>query len=135
MKMLLYLVFLCTSVVFCQEKATLTIDFTNLNAEAGKLYVALYTNENDFLKKEYTGKVINILQGKATICFAELEMGEYAVSSFYDKNENGILDTNVLGIPNEPYQFSNKAKRLFGPPTFKHAKIEVKRDTLIQIDY
>ena len=38
---------------------------------------------------------------------------------FHDLNENDIHDINFLGIPKEPYGFSNNAKALFSAPDFE----------------
>ena len=55
------------------------------------------------------------------------------MSSFYDKNGNGKLDTNFLGIPKEPTAMSNNAKGSFGPPKFKDAKFTLTANTTIQV--
>ena len=135
MKKLIYLLFLSSIVTFGQEKVDLIINFTNIDAEKGKLCVALYSKNDHFLTEALKNEIVEISNGKATIIFRALNGGEYAVSSFFDKNENGILDTNALGIPIEAYQFSNNAKGFLGPPKFKQAKLEVKKDTVIHIRY
>ena len=49
--------------------------------------------------------------------FKDLPPGEYAAVAFQDVNGNGILDKNFLGIPKEPYGFSNGARgSASGPP-------------------
>jgi uncharacterized protein (DUF2141 family) len=45
-----------------------------------------------------------------------------------DENANGKMDSNVIGIPIEPYAFSNDASGNFGPPTFEQAKFVVTKD-------
>ena len=37
----------------------------------------------------------------------DLASGEYLFSIFQDNNDNGKLDTNLLGIPKELFGFSN----------------------------
>ena len=61
--------------------------------------------------------------------FEGLESGMYAVSLFHDENDNGKLDANFMGIPREPYAFSNNAKGFFGPPTFQDCQFEVVQGT------
>jgi uncharacterized protein (DUF2141 family) len=53
----------------------------------------------------------------------DLVPGTYAVALFHDRNSNGFLDKKALGIPKEPYGFSNNASATFGPPSFERAKI------------
>ena len=51
--------------------------------------------------------------------------GTYAVAVFHDLNGNGRLDRNFIGLPSEPYGFSNDVGRR-GPPSFEGALITVK---------
>ena len=46
-----------------------------------------------------------------------------AVAVFQDLDGNGLLSKNAVGIPSEPYGFSNDARGLFGPPTFDAAAL------------
>jgi uncharacterized protein (DUF2141 family) len=48
--------------------------------------------------------------------------GEYAVAAFLDMNGNGKQDRNFLGIPKEPYGFSNDARGTVGPAKWRDAK-------------
>ena len=126
MKSLLSILTLLISLVtFAQDNNVLTIDFEGIKTEKGKLFVALYNSEKDFLKNEMKGSIVDIKDGKAKAMFENLEKGTYAVSSFYDKNDNGKMDTNFLGIPKEPTGLSNNAKGRFGPPKFRDAKFNI----------
>ena len=104
------------------DSNVLTIDFEISKYNNGSIYVAIYDSKDTFLKKPLKGTIVEIKNGKASAIIEELEPGEYAVSSFYDKNGNGKLDTNFLGIPKEPTAMSNNAKGSFGPPKYKDAK-------------
>ena len=107
---------------YSQENCTLSIEFEGIKTDKGKLFVALYNSEEDFLKNEMKGSVVEISNGTASVSFDNLEKGIYAISSFYDKNDNGKMDTNFLGIPKEPVALSNNAKGKFGPPKYRDAK-------------
>ena len=50
---------------------------------------------------------------------------------FHDQNNNDKLDSNFMGIPNEPYGFSNNARGTFGPASWDDAKFEIKSDSLV----
>ena len=114
---------------------TLTIDFNIDKYNSGKIYVAVYNTEDTFLKKPFKGTIVTVKNGKALANIEGLVDGEYAVSSFYDKNGNGKLDTNFLGIPKEPTAMSNNAKASFGPPRYKEAKFTISTNKTIEITY
>ena len=58
---------------------------------------------------------------KSAVVFSNLEPGRYAAIAFHDENGNGRLDRNFLGVPAEPYGFSNDAEGFLGPPRFDDA--------------
>jgi len=121
----LIFILLISSQGYSQENCTLSIEFEGIKTEKGKLFIALYNSEKDFLKNEMKGSIVDIKDGKAKATFENLQKGIYAVSSFYDKNDNGKLDTNFFGIPKEPTGLSNNAKGRFGPPKFRDAKFNI----------
>ena len=50
--------------------------------------------------------------------------GPYAIAVFHDLNGNGKLDRNFIGLPSEPYGFSNDVGRR-GIPNFDGAQVVV----------
>lgn len=60
---------------------------------------------------------------KGAVVFSNLDPGGYAAVVVHDENGNGRLDTNFLGVPTEPYGFSNNAEGFLGPPSFDDAAI------------
>ena len=53
--------------------------------------------------------------------FKKLAHRTYAIAVFHDLNSNGKLDKNALGLPQEPYGFSNNARNTFSAPSFSQA--------------
>ncbi len=41
--------------------------------------------------------------------------------AFHDVDSDGRLDTLPIGLPTEPYGFSNNARGTFGPPAWRQA--------------
>ena len=75
-----------------------------------------------------------ISDGRSTLNFKDLPYGEYAISVYQDKNDNGKLDTGLFGIPKEPFGFSNDPKMGFGPPKYKDSAFTLQApETTIQI--
>ncbi|HTO68943.1 MAG TPA: DUF2141 domain-containing protein [Myxococcota bacterium] len=62
---------------------------------------------------------------EAAVSFGEVPAGRYALVVIDDANANGDLDRNALGVPTEPYGFSNGARPVFRAPTFDEAAIAV----------
>ncbi|QMU66432.1 MAG: DUF2141 domain-containing protein [Flavobacteriaceae bacterium] len=116
-----------------QEIHSITIEFHGMKSDKGFIYVALYDNETDFLKKFIKSTIVEIKDKKATAALEDIPPGEYAISAFHDKNENGKLDVNFFGIPKEPTGTSNNIRGFMGPPKYKKAKFELKEDRTLKI--
>ena len=126
---ILTIVFLCHFSNKKQEiktqKATLKITITNIKKIKGNLLVAVFDDESKFLKDFNLAKGKKISANTHEFVFKDLSLGIYAVSVFQDANKNNSLDTNFLGIPKEPYGFSNNPSTLFGPPNFEKASFQI----------
>jgi len=96
--------------------------------DKGNVMVALYKKDDKWLGKSSMSTMVVAKKEGVTVSFNDLTEGEYAVSLFVDENSNGKMDTNAIGIPIEPYGFSNNAAGNFGPPTFAQAKLIVGKD-------
>jgi uncharacterized protein (DUF2141 family) len=125
---ILTLTLICYSTVYSAAQHTLEIVVKNIKETTGTIRVGLFTNEHDFLKKAEVGQITKVSAHELTVHFTNLTPGAYALSVIHDKNENGELDTNLIGIPNEPFGFSNNVMGSFGPPSFEKAKITIKDD-------
>jgi len=104
---------------------TMRIQFTNLNAARGSIYLAIYNQESKFLdeKEVLLQKIIPVsAPGSLEITLPELPAGTYAISCFHDVNGNGKMDKNFLGVPTDPYGFSNNARPSFRAPNWEEAK-------------
>ena len=118
-----------------EDTFDLTIEISGMSTDKGKVFIALYNSEKNFLKSSKDTKGTNavVKNKKATAYFKGLKKGEYAISLFHDENDNNKMDTKIFGIPKEPYGFSNNAKGFMGPPKFKAAKFTVDSNKTISI--
>jgi uncharacterized protein (DUF2141 family) len=114
------------------QAADLTVQVHNIEESNGTVMVALFSREADFMKNNsYTQQRVAASrspEGSLQLRFVDLPPGTYALSVFHDRNSNGKLDTNMLGMPSEPFGFSNAAKASFGPPKFGDAAITLGTD-------
>jgi uncharacterized protein (DUF2141 family) len=118
------------------QNYTITVTITGLHSDKGKVMLSLYNSEDGYPKgpkKAYRLTSSPITNNMCTIVLTDIPKGTYAIACFHDENNNGKLDTNFLGIPNEGTGASNNAKGSMGPPKFKDAKFVVDKDVSISI--
>lgn len=110
--------------VTAQSVKVVTVTVPNATSNKGTIKFGLHTKET-FLKSKpmliAEGKIEN---GKSTIVFKDVAPGEYAVTCFHDKNDNGIMDFESNGMPKEDYGASNNVMN-FGPPQYHDAKFTI----------
>lgn len=114
--------------------ADLTISVTNLSEPTGELRWVLFDSEEAYKSGEQpVMSARNRVDGDSMkITVHNLPSGSYAVRLFHDANNNGELDSNMVGLPTEGYGFSNNAGR-FGPPSFEDAAFSLEDDLQIDI--
>ena len=107
----------------------------NTSSDAANVVVVAYAEEDHFLTEK--GKILKGKQLRAndTLEFIvdQLDPGTYALVVFEDLNENGLLDRNKLGIPQEPFGFSKAKMGLFGPPSFAKASFAFPQENAIEV--
>lgn len=108
--------------------AELTVTIEGARNPSGAVAVALFNGEDGFPRAARalaSARIRAAAHGKASFTFHNLAPGKYAVSAFHDENDNGKLDTDVVGFPTEGFGFSNDARGTLGPPTFAKAAFEL----------
>lgn len=102
--------------------ADLVVTIGNIQGGSGQVLVGLFDSEGAFPKQALQGRTVPAMQrdadGSIKISFAGLSAGTYAVSAIHDKDMNGKLTTNLLGMPTEPYGFTGQGSGRFGPPAY-----------------
>lgn len=131
--LLLFIIFISGGV--SQEKDTLsvTLDISITKFNKGRILIALYESEESYMKESYKSADVLVKNNKAKFIFHSIKKGVYAFSFFHDLNNNKKLDTNFLGIPKEPYGFSNNKKGRFGPPKFSEASLKINKNSNYKI--
>ena len=124
---LVFWIFSLISIVMSPEvstEGTLYIMVENVKKSQGKIMLAIYAEEENFLSEViYRGVHQEVTQsGEVRVEIADLPYGTYAICLYHDVNSNEELDTNFMKIPKEPYGFSNNARGIFGPPKYKNAQ-------------
>lgn len=134
MKMIYFGILLLPLSLFAQN--TISVHVKNVDSTSGQVNVALYDSDETFLSFDGVLKTGSVpaQQGNVTLHIGDLPIGEYALAVFHDKNGNGKLDTNWLGIPIEKVAFSRAKMRTFGPPKYKECAFQIMSDYEISID-
>ncbi|MFZ6655086.1 DUF2141 domain-containing protein [Undibacterium sp. TJN19] len=107
------------------QAADLTVEVTGLKSARGKIMVAVYDKSENFLKQPFRAAAVDAQTDKVKLLITDLPPGDYALSVFQDENNNGKLDTNPIGMPVEPYGFSNDAAGNYGPPSFAQSLVQL----------
>jgi uncharacterized protein (DUF2141 family) len=140
-KIVFVLFLLMTFFIFISSKNAQTqtgkiiVQVNGFKNNKGKARLLIFsTNEKEFFPKEkekaYAKYVVPIKDNKVIFTFENLTYGDYAISAHHDEDNNGKVNTNFLGIPNESLGASNDAKGNFGPPSFEKAKITLNKEEL-----
>ena len=123
---------------WCAHAAELSIAVEHIHSGQGTVMIGLYDNAEAFdsAADSYRALLVDpkryaamALQAGAadrnTVTLGEVQPGRYAVIAFQDENDNGRLDRNILGLPIEPYGFSNNVRGLFAAPAFDRAAVTI----------
>ncbi len=89
----------------------------------GQVMVLLFDAERSWKAKANAVREIKrrVSAATAEVRLDGLAAGVYGAMVFQDLNLDGKMNFNMLGIPTEPYGFSNDSRGLFGPPAWSNA--------------
>ena len=133
MRTLLILVCLMIGSWTYAQQSDLIVEVSNISTTDGRMRASLFSKPDSYLKDaEWDADTIIYNQESVQILFKNLPAGEYAISVYHDQNNNGKLDANFMGIPSEPYAFSNNAPSRFGPAKYEDAKFTITDQKTIQ---
>ena len=118
--------------VFAQSRI-LTITFHSPQ-KGGTILVAAYEVDATFMKSEQAIIRESVLfERDSTTISLVIPNNVVAISAFHDLDGDSQLDKSIIGIPTEPYGFSNDARGIFGPPEFVQCVLDLERTTQITI--
>ena len=102
----------------------LAVTVANVTPGKGTVNVAAF-DEAGWLGTSLKGAKASADSDSVTVLLELPEGGTYGVAVYQDLDENNQLKRGFMGLPAEPYAFSNNAPIRFGPPKWDDAKIEV----------
>jgi uncharacterized protein (DUF2141 family) len=132
---------LATSAAFAPalvSAETLTITIADIRESEGRLMIQVANSEKGFEFSEDSAApppvAISQLAEAGEMTFeVTLPPGVYGARVLHDLNGNGKVDSNFVGMPKEPWAFSNNATGRLGPAKWQDAKFEISGDTAVEI--
>lgn len=110
--------------------ANLTIHVDNVLPAGGTLRLGLYDQSRypDDNSKPIASADVPAIAPETVIVLHNIPPGTYAVQTFQDVNSNNQMDTSWLGLPEEPFGFSQDAKPFLSKPGFDEVKFNLMTD-------
>ena len=124
-----YLLLLASTLLFLgmnrPAAGSMELAINDVEHNYGTLWIGLYASEEAFLDKDQAHlEAIKVKDFKEKrIYLNDLDYGDYAVALFHDLNNNGELDVNWLGVPEEPFAFSRPISSKWRLPKFSEVKV------------
>jgi uncharacterized protein (DUF2141 family) len=115
------------------QAATITVNVNKVKSAQGDIRASLCENEAAYIAdKCIKDIVIKAQKGTNQLVFQNIAPGIYGIQLFHDKNGNGDMDFNFLGIPKEGYGLSNNIKPKLSAPPFKKIAFTVTDSNVVQ---
>jgi uncharacterized protein (DUF2141 family) len=128
--------FVCQASLAEDLTGIVMVEISGLKDATGNVYIAVYSSDSSWLGDEtvtdVTVVIAEALDGDLVRAELQLPLGDYALSAFYDADNDGELDTNFIGMPKEPIAMSNNAVAKFGPPKYSDAVFTLGAEPIIQ---
>ena len=104
---------------------SLDLAFHGMVTDEGKISVGIFTKDNrlprppaEFVSAPANAKTIHLHMG-------DVAPGTYALALYQDVNNDGKLETNLNGVPLEPWGMSNNPRVSGRGPTWSDAQFEL----------
>ena len=110
----------------------ITVQVSGLESTKGNVVVALFDEAGWTSKQRIVAAQAAADTSGVTLHLAAPQPGKYGIKAFHDLDADGEMDKTFIGVPKEPYGFSNNAEAKGGPPDFSAASFDVSADGATQ---
>lgn len=110
---------------------TLHLEVANIQTANGSLRIGIFNKADGFPADQsvFQGLVVPITRtGIVKVSVPNLPFGEYAIAFHQDLDGSGKINTNFLGVPQEPYAFSNNPPAKWRQPKYEQARFNFTTD-------
>lgn len=113
----------------------IVVHVDGLPDDEGSVSCGLFVGEAGFPDDDGSARTQRLPARRgATVCrFEDVPAGRAAVAVSHDRNDNGRLDKNFLGIPREPWGVSNDVRPALRPPRYAEAVFDVPAEGVLEI--
>lgn len=113
-----------TDTVKPKSRVPLTLIIKNLRSTTAGVVVGLYGTKNKFPDPKDQLKEYHFTPNSNTLTahIADQEFGTYALAIYQDTKGAGKIAKNFIGIPTDPYAFSNNYRPKTKAPNFDDCK-------------
>lgn len=103
--------------------------------QQGTVQIGLFNNSSDFPKKNREFITLALIVDSTFLVHTlpGLPYGDYSIAIYHDINDDGKCNRNWIGIPTEPYGFSNNVRVRFSAPSFEKTKFSLQGNTEIVV--
>lgn len=124
---LFVITFFASITTSAQNTCTLEVVVTGLKSTEGQIMISINRGpegwpETNFLEQRFIPK---FTAPNFTIVFKDLPYGNYAVGLLHDKDKNGEMTKNFIGMPKEGFAFSRDYNVVFRAPKYDEANFEL----------
>lgn len=123
-----------STAAFAQGKVV--ADISNVRNDKGVCKVCLFNNATAFSGEggsAYACIDVQVRNRTAAATLDNIAPGAYAIMVFHDANNNGKMDKNFLGIPNEGYGASQNKLPFAAAPNFNDNKFVVANGAVVNL--
>ncbi|MES2882974.1 MAG: DUF2141 domain-containing protein [Bacteroidota bacterium] len=118
--------------VFSQN--TVIASINNFENSKGICRACLFNSPDAFEKQNpLQCTLVTVANNQSKAEFTNIPDGTYAIFVFHDRNRNGMMDTNWLGIPKEGYGASKNKLPFAAAPKFEANKFVVAHNSTFNL--
>jgi len=116
-----------TSVTETEQRTRLVVEVETAEWTGEKLYLAVFQSSDDFLERDRWAESTTtpVVVPVTRVVFENVLVRPSAISGFIDLEEDQNLTRNVIGLPVEPWGFSNDRSVIFGLPSFEEVAVDL----------